>query len=88
MSTRSDIDAHGATTVYDAADLGRAVRDLRRSRGWTQSDLAEWLGVHRVTVAKLERGGPVDMPLAVRAVTILGADLQLVRRANGGTDRG
>lgn len=59
--------------IYDAVDLGRAIRRLRRARGWTQSDLAEWLGVHRVTVAKLERGGAVELPIAFRALAVLGA---------------
>lgn len=71
MSTNDD---NGGLTfqVYDAGDVGRAIRALRLRRGWTQSDLAEWLSVHRVTVAKLERGGSVDLPLAVRAIGVLG----------------
>ena len=79
---------HDLGTVYDAVDVGRAVRDLRRRRDWSQSDLAEWLGVHRVTVAKLERGGPVDLPLAIRALALLGADLRIVSRAPGDSDVG
>ncbi len=68
--------------VYDAADVGRAVRSLRRRRAWTQSDLAEWLGVHRVTVSKLERGGTVDLPTVVRALAILGARLTIDLRSS------
>ena len=74
-------------SVYDAADVGRAVRILRRRRGWSQSDLAEWLGVHRVTVSKLERGGTVDLPLVIRALSVLGARVTIDLRATpGGPD--
>lgn len=72
-------------TVYDASDVGRAVRTLRGRRAWSQSDLAEWLGVHRVTVSKLERGGTVDLPLVIRALSVLGARVTIdVRAASGG----
>lgn len=76
------------TPVYGAADIGRAVRDLRRGRGWSQSDLAEWLGVHRVTVAKLEHGGAVDLPLVMRAFAVLGADVRIVERETRAEHRG
>ena len=76
MSPNDDTEA-STYPVYDAADVGRAIRALRIRRGWTQSELAEWLGVHRVTVAKLERGGGVDLPLAVRALSVLGASMTI-----------
>lgn len=75
-------------SIYDAADVGRAVRTLRRRRGWSQSDLAEWLGVHRVTVSKLERGGTVDLPLAIRALSILGARVTIDLRATAASPDG
>lgn len=67
--------------VYDAPGLGRTVRVLRVERGWTQADLAEWLGVHRVTVAKLERGGSVDLPLAMRAIAVLDGVVEIRARS-------
>ena len=33
---------------------GQALQKARKRRGWTQAALARKLGVHRVTVAKLE----------------------------------
>lgn len=78
MSQNDDIEDR--FPVYDATDLGRAIRRLRLTRGWTQTDLAEWLGVHRVTVAKIERGGTVDMPVVVRALALLGAMVTVHRR--------
>ena len=40
------------------------LKRLRERRGWTQADLAEKAGAHRVTIAKLESGAlrpSVDM---------------------------
>lgn len=82
MSTDPDIEPQ-SIPVYDAIDLGRAIRALRSERGWNQAELAAWLGVHRVTVAKLERGGAVDLPLAIRALAILGAMVTVHRRGQG-----
>ena len=59
--------------IFEATDLGRTVRELRRQRGWPQSVLAEWLGVTRPTIAKLESTGEVNAALAIRALTLLGA---------------
>ncbi len=71
--------------VYDAADLGHAVRGLRVRRSWTQTELADWLGVHRVTVAKLERGGSVDLPVALRAIGLLGGLVEIRSRSAAGS---
>ncbi len=59
--------------AYDAPDLGRAIRHLRVGRGLTQAQLAAWLGVSRQTMVSLERGGPVAMTVAMRALAMLGA---------------
>ena len=61
--------------VYDLAGLGRSIRALRRAKGWTQAQLAAWLSVNRQTVISLERGGPVSVSVAVRAVSLLGGKL-------------
>ena len=80
MSTNDD--SHSLIArVYDAPGLGSAVRVLRIERGWTQADLAEWLGVHRVTVAKLERGGAVDLPVAMRAIALLDGVVEIRTRS-------
>jgi DNA-binding XRE family transcriptional regulator len=61
--------------VYDPAGLGRTIRVLRRAKGWTQAQLAEWLGVNRQTVIALEQGGPVSVTVAVKAIALLGGKL-------------
>jgi len=58
--------------LYRPADVGGAIRDLRRRRGWTQAELAEWLDVSRPTIISLERGGS-SLALALRAILLLGA---------------
>ena len=80
MSTNDDNHSLIAR-VYDAPGLGHTIRVLRAEHGWTQADLAEWLGVHRVTVAKLERGGAVDLPLAMRAIAVLGGVVEIRARS-------
>jgi transcriptional regulator with XRE-family HTH domain len=36
--------------------LGRKIRELRRSRGWRQIDLAEHSGISKNHISELERG--------------------------------
>jgi HTH-type transcriptional regulator/antitoxin HipB len=62
-----------ARDIFNTADLGGIVRELRKERGWTQARLAEWLSVSRPTVAKLESGGAVNIDIALRALGLLGA---------------
>jgi DNA-binding XRE family transcriptional regulator len=64
--------------VLDAADLGRAVRRLRKERGWTQFELAEWLDVNPITVGRMEHGRPVAITVAMRAISLLGAKAVVV----------
>lgn len=64
--------------AFDASDLGRTIRALRKKRGWTQAELASWLNVSRPTVGALEHGGPVSMTVAMRALALLGAKAVIV----------
>jgi DNA-binding XRE family transcriptional regulator len=64
--------------VFDAADLGRAIRRLRKERGWTQVELAEWLDVNPITIGRMERGRPVAITVAMRAIALLGAKAVVV----------
>ncbi len=38
-------------------ELGRRIKDLRKSRMWTQVELAEYAGLNSGYVAEVERGG-------------------------------
>jgi len=59
--------------AYDPSGLGRGIQRLRTGRKLTQGQLAAWLGVSRQTVVSLERGGPVSVTVAMRALAILGS---------------
>lgn len=61
-----------------AGDLGRAIRDARASRGFQQIELAERVGVTRMTISRLERGGPVSMETAMRALSECGYEMVVV----------
>ena len=40
---------------YEVMQIGETVRDLRERRGWSQDTLAERSGLHRNTVASIEK---------------------------------
>lgn len=61
-----------AQWAYDARELGRAVRKARRASGITQRDLADRLGVARMTVSRLENGEAVSIETALRALSECG----------------
>jgi ribosome-binding protein aMBF1 (putative translation factor) len=53
----------GAAEAYEAArlafELGRAVRELREQRGWSQTRLARAAGMTQSAMARFEAGGTV-----------------------------
>jgi HTH-type transcriptional regulator / antitoxin HipB len=63
---------HMASWVYDTAELGMRVRRARQEKGLHQEELAERLGVTRMTVSRLERGQPVSVDTAIRALSECG----------------
>lgn len=64
--------------VADPAGLGRVIRDARRGRGLQQADLAERLGVSRMTISRLERGDAVSIDTVLRALAECGVALVAV----------
>lgn len=61
-----------ARWAYDAQELGRAVRRVRHETEMTQSELADRLGVARMTVSRLENGEAVSIETAIRALSECG----------------
>jgi transcriptional regulator with XRE-family HTH domain len=56
--------------------LGNRVAVARRERHWSQAELAERVGVTRVTIGKVEQGDPsVGLGIAFETATVLGVPL-------------
>ncbi|MFI9839887.1 helix-turn-helix domain-containing protein [Nonomuraea sp. NPDC051941] len=72
----------GAAEAYDAArltfELGRTVRQMRESRGWSQSELARAADMTQSAVARFEGGGTVPtLPVLERLARALDAELEV-----------
>jgi len=70
----------GADEAYAAARLafvlGKAVREMREQRGWTQATLAQASGLTQPAVARFEAGGTVPtIPVLERLANALEAEL-------------
>ena len=63
---------HIAALVYDTAELGEQIRRARLAKGFQQDELADRLGVTRMTVSRLERGQAVSVDTALRALSECG----------------
>ena len=44
------------------------VVSLRKAKGWSQQELADWLGVHRMTVSRWDRGASPPTGAALKAL--------------------
>lgn len=61
--------------------LGQNVKELRKVRGWTQQDLADAVGAHRVTIAYLEIGARMpDFDFVCRLADALEVTTDQLRR--------
>ena len=80
------VDYEGRVTrVGDAAQLGQAVRELRRSRGLTQAELGAAAGAPRGCVSDIERAARGTAAASVLAVlAALGYELDLCPRPPAG----
>ncbi|WP_182877774.1 helix-turn-helix domain-containing protein [Microbispora sp. H10670] len=72
----------GAAEAYEAArlayELGRAVRAMRETRGWSQNDLAREAGMTQSAVARFEAGGTVPtLPVIERLANALDAEVEV-----------
>lgn len=69
---------HSVPLVYDTIELGEHVRRARQDRGFHQDELADRIGVTRMTISRLERGKSVSVDTAMRALSECGIALALV----------
>ena len=67
----------------DAAEVGRAIAFLRKEKGYTQSHLANMIGVSDKAVSKWERGmGTPDISLLTSLSIILDIDIECLLEGN------
>lgn len=69
---------HRVPVAYDTVELGEHIRRARQTRGFQQGELADRIGVTRMTISRLERGEPVSVDTALRALSECGAALAVV----------
>lgn len=69
---------HQVPLVYDTVEFGEHVRRARQDRGFNQDELANRIGVNRMTISRLERGESVSVDIALRALSECGMALALV----------
>jgi putative transcriptional regulator len=63
--------------IKTAETLGELVRDQRKQRGWSQSRLAEKIGVSRLWVSQFENGKEsVELGLVLKALRALDLGLE------------
>lgn len=61
-----------------SSDLGLVIRSARKKRDMSQDELADELGVTRMTVSRLERGESVAVDTAIAALSFCGMTLVAV----------
>jgi len=64
--------------VRTARDVGAAIRDARKRRGWDQQKLAQEVGVSRQWIIDVEKGKPrAGLELVLRTLHAVGAPLDI-----------
>lgn len=70
--------------IFSTSDLGKAIRVRRRELGYTQSELADMLGIGVTYISNIENGKETaEIGKALRIVQMLGMDLFVGRRGRG-----
>jgi HTH-type transcriptional regulator/antitoxin HipB len=69
---------HIAVPVYDTAELGERIKRARQEKGLRQEELGDRIGVTRMTISRLERGEPVSVDTALRALSECGYAIAVI----------
>lgn len=59
------------------ASAGDAVRDARRERRWSQTQLGQEAGVSRPTIARIERGDDVSVATLAKVTAAVGLAVKI-----------
>ncbi len=65
--------------TMENTELGQNIKELRKKKGWTQKQLAEFSVLDRTTIGSLERGDYSDLGIRKiqRVLLLLGKSLTL-----------
>lgn len=70
--------------VDSSKDLGQAIRETRKMRGYTQQEIADFSGCSLMFVSNLERGKPTsELEKAINVAKTVGLDINLKVRGTG-----
>ncbi len=60
--------------------LAQLIRDTRKTKGFNQAQVAEWAGINRTTLSKLESGVLAEIGFAKveRVLSVLGLSIEVV----------
>ena len=84
---RKSIGPHLPPAVHrQVVELGEMIAIARKERGWTQHELADRIGVARMTVVRLEQGSPeLSIGTALSAAWLLELPVLGWTESTGGT---
>jgi y4mF family transcriptional regulator len=64
--------------IKTVSGLGTFVRDQRKKKGWSQTELAQRAGVSRLWIGNLEKGKPsLEIELVFKALRALGISINI-----------
>ena len=67
--------------IYDAKQLGKAIRQRRKELHYTQADLSDFTGFSISFISDLENGKPTaEIGKTLQLISLLGMDIKLQRR--------
>ena len=52
--------------MYKAADIGKLIKQARKTKGLTQTELGNRLGLKKAAISKYEKGQILNIPLEMR----------------------
>lgn len=64
-------------STQSLAGVGRAVREARRERRWSQTKLGDEAGVSRPTIARIERGDDVSVATLAKVTAAVGLTVRI-----------
>ena len=66
------MDWHGMSDKAIIRDIGKRIRQMRLNKNISQKTLSEKIGIHRVTLSKIERGQQISLLTLIQIMRGLG----------------